>query len=150
MDISLLKLQTNSYPPSLKISHKSPSKGDSVLIYQFSLFQDIPLVTRGVIAKCVEYKGKCVLYQLDAFCYAGSSGAPLLNSNGELVGIVCENVIIGRNIQIPNIAFAISYEVIKEIVRDKDDIDKIKEIVWFNIPSKEINDIFAFQPKSKY
>ena len=91
-----------------------------------------------------------MLYQLDAACYSGSSGAPVLNEKGELVGVVCENVIIGRGVQIPNIAFAISYEVIKEIVRYKDDIDKIKEIVWFNIPSKEINDIFTFQPKSKY
>ena len=91
-----------------------------------------------------------MLYQLDAACYSGSSGAPVLNEKGELVGVVCENVIIGGGVQIPNIAFAISYEVIKDIIRYKDRIEKLKEMYWMNIPNKEINDIFSFEPKSKY
>lgn len=150
IDISLLKISLPSTLPSLKLCSKSPSSGDSILIYQFSLFEDIPLITRGIISKCIKHKGKCVLYQLDAFCYSGSSGAPLLNSNNELIGIVCENVIIGENIQIPNIAFAISFDVLKDIITYKDNIEKLKELYWFNLPSTEIKKIFSFSPKSKY
>lgn len=112
------------------------------------MFDQKPILTQGYISKCIKFQDKCVIYQLDAFCYSGSSGAPILNTNGDIIGIVYENISFGNGIQIPNLSFGISYEIIKEIIENKDNIEKLRNLYWFKVENCVINKIFCFLPKS--
>lgn len=125
-----------------------PKKGDKILIYQYSLFEKKAILTQGYISKCIKYQDKCVIYQLDAFCYSGSSGAPILNTNGDIIGIVYENISFGNGVQIPNLSFGISYEIIKDIIENKDNIEKLRNLYWFKVEKCVIEQIFCFLPKS--
>ncbi|RUS81994.1 hypothetical protein EGW08_010263 [Elysia chlorotica] len=67
-----------------------------------------PSVCAGVISKVVKVKGQDVMVQTTCAVHAGASGGPLLDNDGNLVGIVvCNTVDKGSNSTYPHINFSI-------------------------------------------
>jgi len=97
-------------------------------------------VTAGIISatgRALEDLGKKNLIQIDAPINPGNSGGPLLNLNGEVIGI---NVAIVAGAQ--GIGFAIPINAAKEITKDL--IEKGKVVrPWLGIYMREVDEKIA-------
>lgn len=67
-----------------------------------------PSLSAGVVSKVVKVRGQDVMVQTTCAVHAGASGGPLLDNDGNLVGIVvCNTVDKGSNSTYPHINFSI-------------------------------------------
>ena len=91
------------------------SVGADVIAIGFPLDLDLqPTLTRGVISAVGRNTGnQSGLVQFDATTDHGSSGGPLLNLNGDVVGVV-----FGSASEAKNLNFAVPYTIAKLVVAD--------------------------------
>ena len=118
IDLAVLKIEGNKVYPYLK-----PGKSDDLLIGETVVAIGNPLglghsVTTGVVSAGIrripmEDKIFSVFIQTDALINPGNSGGPLININGELIGI---NTAIARQAQ--GIGFAIPIDSVKRVLPD--------------------------------
>ena len=139
-DVALLKIKGKNFP-SVKLGNS-----DNVMIGEwavafgnpFGLFENIdkPIVTVGVIsAKGMNlnvddshsYRG---LIQTDAVINAGNSGGPLVNSDGEVIGINTLIYTAGVSQAYIGYGFAIPINRVKEIVDELQKKGKVDRNFW--------------------
>ncbi|MBI5741438.1 MAG: trypsin-like peptidase domain-containing protein [Nitrospirae bacterium] len=91
-DIALLRVDDISkLPPGLSISNKSSLLGSKVFTIGFphpDMLGTSPKLNDGIISGLSGWQDDPRTYQISVPVQAGNSGGPLLNENGEVVGIV--------------------------------------------------------------
>jgi len=105
-DIALLKIDVREYP-YLDVGLSPPKVGDEVLVIGYPLgrvLAEEPSVTRGIIS-AVRFSNTA--YQLDAAVNPGNSGGPVLNKDGDVLGVLSFKV---RGAE--GLAFAIAASVL--------------------------------------
>ena len=118
IDLAVLKIKEEKKYPYLKIG-----RSDDLLIGETVIAIGNPLglghsVTTGVVSAAIrripmEDKILSVFIQTDALINPGNSGGPLININGDLIGI---NTAIARQAQ--GIGFAIPIDSVKRVLPD--------------------------------
>ncbi len=99
------EVQPNVTFPYLRIANQTPRKGDEVLILGNPEGLESTL-SRGIVSSIRKLDNTDDLIQTDAAISHGSSGSPVININGEVVGIAtlkineCENCNFAMNIQL--------------------------------------------------
>lgn len=139
-DIALLALKKTTNPDSafkpLYLSSNPPSVGDDILALGFPLLSsmgyELKLAT-GIISSLKGIKDDNKFLQFSAPVDPGNSGGPLLNSNGDVIGIISSKLSIGTNV-----GYALKIEeipdAIKKIWTKRSDKSQIisKNIIYSN------------------
>lgn len=127
-DISLLKINSQGFFPSLKIGdpHKVRA-GDQIIIIGNPLPKEVNMPPRafkhsvscGIIGSTervgINHKR---LFQLSLPVNFGNSGGPLLNENGEVIGVVNSKMLTFNGYPLEGVGFALSIEEAKGILQD--------------------------------
>ncbi|MGZ4690533.1 MAG: S1C family serine protease [Acidimicrobiia bacterium] len=121
-DLAVLKVDATGLPVAKLGSSDKLQVGDEVIAIGNALALEGGLsVTRGIISakdRTVPEESGSTLYsvlQTDAAINPGNSGGPLVNSDGEVVGI---NTAIADPTQAQNVGFAISIDMAKSVIDD--------------------------------
>ena len=91
VDIALLKAETGTYATLPFFQTIAPTLGEDIFTIGFPM-PDIqgfsPKMTKGVISGLNGIRDEDLNYQIDASIQPGNSGGPLVNNNGEVVGVI--------------------------------------------------------------
>lgn len=89
-DIAVLKVTDTSFrlPKSLPYSFKKASADLGLDVYTLGYPKDDITYTRGYLSSKSGYAGDTLAYQVDISVNGGNSGGPLLDSKGNIVGVV--------------------------------------------------------------
>lgn len=105
-DFVVFKVENNGENfPSLKLANQTPRKGEDILVLGNPKGLESTL-TKGIISAIRSQTNKDDLLQFDAAISPGSSGSPVINLQGAVVGIAtkklldCENCNFAYNIQL--------------------------------------------------
>jgi S1-C subfamily serine protease len=112
--LSLVELQDGD-PPSLECADKLPKVGDTVYTAAGSGIEP-PIVSRGIVSgleRALTGTGLPPLLLCDVRTTETSSGAPLVNEEGELVGVV---IAAGASNQMANWAYAVPAQFVKRLM----------------------------------
>lgn len=121
-DVAILKIEEHNLPAlSLGVS-TDLSAGKKVFIFGFpataEINQNNPSVatfTRGVVSAVRETEdGQLKIFQTDAKVSQGSSGGPLFNEHGEVLGLISFQTDELSRAAGDNFAFALPIEIVKE------------------------------------
>ncbi|MDE3057435.1 MAG: trypsin-like peptidase domain-containing protein, partial [Bacteroidota bacterium] len=147
-DVALLKIDGKNFPYAKLGNSDDVMIGEWAIAFgnPFGMFENIdkPIVTVGVVsAKGMNLKtddGRSYrgLIQTDAVINAGNSGGPLVNSNGEVIGL---NTLIftgGVSQAYIGYGFAIPINHVKSIVGELRKNGKVERDFWTGM---EINDV---------
>lgn len=94
-DVAVVKIAA-SLPRHFKLEHNLPAIGSEVYSLGSPLSEDLnATLARGVVSN-IRKEGQKTLIQSDVNVLGGSSGGPLVNSNGEVVGITVSGVQINK------------------------------------------------------
>lgn len=113
-DLALLKIDLDGLAPAVFADPDSIAIGDEVVAVGFALDLDGgPTVTRGIVSalnRTIANSDGALdgLIQTDAAISSGNSGGPLLNANGEVIGINTAVFQSSFNTAANNVGFAIS------------------------------------------
>lgn len=118
LDLSLIKITAEKPLPFFDLSKLSPNlPGQTVVVignpigYESSVSEGIlSAKDRTLIIDGVPMEG---LLQTDAAINPGNSGGPLVDINGNLVGLSTAKMAMARNVMVENIGFAIPAERVK-------------------------------------
>ena len=146
-DLAVLKIDASNLPVAKLGSSDSMQVGDEVVAIGNALALDGGLsVTRGIISAkgrtVPESETGAVLYdmlQTDAAINPGNSGGPLVNSNGEVVGI---NTALAGGSQ--NVGFAISIDSAKAAIGDLRQGDQVAT-AFLGVEMQQVNPAVAKQ-----
>ena len=91
VDLALLKADKRGFVPLPFAAESSASLGEDIFTIGFPM-PDLqgfsPKMTKGVISSLNGIQDDDVQYQIDASIQPGNSGGPLVNNQGELVGVI--------------------------------------------------------------
>lgn len=96
-DVALLRVAAPDKSP-LPIASGHPRTGDSVVVVGSPLGLEKTLSTGLVSAVRFDEKEKRFVYQISAPVSPGSSGGPVLNGKGEVLGVVSYQAVKGQNL----------------------------------------------------
>ena len=121
-DVALLKIEERNLPALSLGSSADLSLGKKVFIFGFpataEINQNNPSVatfTRGVVSAIRETEdGQLKIFQTDAKVSQGSSGGPLFNEEGEVLGMISFQTDELSRSAGDNFAFALPIEIVKE------------------------------------
>lgn len=104
----IVKAQTHipTASPFLKIANRRPAVGDKIMVAGSPMGLE-QTITEGIVSAWRNLPGKGSVLQISAPVSPGSSGGPVLNMAGEVVGIASFQMIKGQNLN-----FAIPVESI--------------------------------------
>ena len=95
VDLALLKSEPGSYATLPFFQTASPTLGEDIFTIGFPM-PDIqgfsPKMTKGVISGLNGLHDEDLKYQIDASIQPGNSGGPLVNNNGEIVGVIVSSL----------------------------------------------------------
>ena len=113
-DLALLKIRNKKtdWKP-LKISNKLPSVGEKVIVIGNPLGLE-STVSDGIVSAKREIKPFGKVIQITSPISPGSSGSPVLNMRGEVIGVATFQMIKGQNLN-----FAIPISKVKKLISDK-------------------------------
>ena len=116
-DLALLKISGDTPFPTIPLSSEDPLLGETVIAIG-NPYGQTHTVSTGIISglhRNIEASGMSFqnLLQTDASINPGNSGGPLININGELIGINT-----AMNLQAENIGFAIPIARVRRVLRD--------------------------------
>lgn len=123
-DLALLKVDRSDLRPAVFANPSTIDVGDEVVAVGFALALDGgPTVTRGIISalhRTIANNDGALdgLIQTDAAISSGNSGGPLVNANGEVVGINTAVFQSSGGTAANNVGFAISVEEALPIVEE--------------------------------
>ncbi len=105
-DYVIFQVEKGNRFPTLPISNTTPEKGEDIVVLGNPKGLESTL-TRGIISSIREHENNDkALLQIDAAISPGSSGSPVMNMRGEVVGIAtmklmdCENCNFAMNINV--------------------------------------------------
>lgn len=151
-DIALLELQKNeikkfkTIPKSLQIADsRRCDDTEEVMAVGYPLGMDTIKFTTGVLSGNqmrydLEYNRNISYFQISAAINEGNSGGPLINKNGEVIGINTSGILEAQNI-----SFAIPSNIIISIIYDLINLKskyKILDIVDNNFEMCNVNKSF--------
>ncbi len=125
-DIVRISIDINSaYVCSLPLCSKLPKVAERIIVYGSPMGLE-KTVSDGIISAIREVPGYGKLIQITAPISPGSSGSPVLNMNGEVIGIATLQLVEGQNLN-----FAIPSEKIVNLkaIREKKTITS-EELFW--------------------
>jgi len=114
-DIALLKINTNQELKTVKFGDSEKIKVGQKVFAIGNPFGFNGTLTQGIISRIDYTKNKI---QTDAAINPGSSGGPLLNKNGEIIGINQAIYNPDNNISNIGIGFAIPINTIKDYLNN--------------------------------
>ena len=142
IDLAVLKIERKGTYPYLE-----PARSDDLMLGESVIAIGNPLglghsITTGIISSTqrqiqVGEKYSSVFIQTDALINPGNSGGPLININGELIGI---NTAIARQAQ--GIGFSIPIDTAKRVLNDLIDYGRVRR-VFFGIVPAEVSRSFT-------
>ena len=95
VDLALLKANKRGFVPLPFAAEDSATLGEDIFTIGFPM-PDLqgfsPKMTKGVISSLNGIQDDDVEYQIDASIQPGNSGGPLVNNQGELVGVVAASL----------------------------------------------------------
>jgi tetratricopeptide (TPR) repeat protein len=95
-DLAILVVDVQLIAKPLRLSNKKPSPGD--VVYAISNPEGLEkTISQGVVSSLREIDGRRML-QLTAAISHGSSGGPILDSSGEVVGVAAGSLISGQSL----------------------------------------------------
>ncbi len=113
-DLALLKIKTDKPMQTVKLGDSEQIKVGQKVLAIGNPFGFNGTLTQGIISRIDYTKNKI---QTDAAINPGSSGGPLLNTNGEVIGINQSIYNPDNNISNIGIGFAIPVNVVKEFLK---------------------------------
>lgn len=116
-DIILLKINANKNLKTVKLGDSEKIEVGQKVLAIGNPFGFSGTLTRGIISR-IDYSANRI--QTDAAINPGSSGGPLLNQKGEIIGINQAIFNPDNNISNIGIGFAIPINSVKEYLSDKD------------------------------
>jgi hypothetical protein len=119
-DVAVIQLNVarGGQLPVLAMASELVGPGDDVVAIGYPLSNILgsePTISRGVVSALRTYIGVEYI-QIDAAINPGNSGGPLVNSQGEFVGINTAKLDFVGNIPVEGVGFAISIESFKELL----------------------------------
>lgn len=114
-DIALLKINVNKELKTVKLGDSEKIKVGQKVLAIGNPFGFNGTLTQGIISR-IDYAKNRI--QTDAAINPGSSGGPLLNKNGEIIGINQAIFNPDNNISNIGIGFAIPINVVKEYLKE--------------------------------
>jgi len=114
-DLALLRVSDATFtdPPYQLASSKEVRSGESVYTLGYPIKQAMGeelKVTDGIISARSGFRGSVSQFQISAAVQPGNSGGPLINANGEVVGIVSAKISSDR---IDAVGYAIKSDYVK-------------------------------------
>ncbi|NOQ31961.1 MAG: trypsin-like serine protease [Helicobacteraceae bacterium] len=110
LDLAFVKAENILVDKPLLLNTEPINDGDSTIAvgHPYGLNYS---VTEGIISKAVRLQGELEYIQIDAAINPGNSGGPLLNSEGNVIGV---NTFIIQNSN--NLGFALPYYYVRETI----------------------------------
>jgi S1-C subfamily serine protease len=122
-DLAILKIDDVAFKnldhPPYTFSNSVSLVGESIYCLGYPLrstMGDEVKLTNGIISSKTGFQGDITSYQISAPVQPGNSGGPLLNSNGEIVGIVS-----AKHTQAENASYAVKISYLKSLLSVVDD-----------------------------
>ena len=112
-DLALIKIKTDQPLQTVKLGNSEQIKVGQKVLAIGNPFGFNGTLTQGIISRIDYTKNKI---QTDAAINPGSSGGPLLNTNGEVIGINQSIYNPDNNISNIGIGFAIPVNIVKEFL----------------------------------
>ena len=146
-DLALLTIETELTLPSLTLAATDPSPGEQI----FAIGNPKGLektISQGVVSAHRDVDGRKLL-QISSPISQGSSGGPILNSSGEVVGVAVGLLKSGQNLN-----FAIPVSVLqsflsaKPVLSTRDAPAILAEVELLRLAQK--NDEFSVEPSSPW
>lgn len=104
-DVAILKIDDESFRglPSLPYSFKRSKSDLGEVVYTMGYSEgDSPVMDQGYVSSANGYKGDSIKYRVSIPVNPGNSGGPLVNSKGNIIGIIA-----GRETQTEGASYAI-------------------------------------------
>ena len=123
-DLALLHVHdARDFPPALPLSRSPGRLGSGVFTVGFpriDVMGRTPKLTDGIISSVNGYRDDPASYQISVPIQPGNSGGPLLNMDGEVVGVVASMLgIVTENSgsrTLPNVAYAIKVSELQKLL----------------------------------
>jgi len=117
-DLAFIKYNFEIPSTQFKLSQKKVEDGDTAVAIGHPYGLNYT-ATEGIVSRANRLQGDLEYIQIDAAINPGNSGGPLLNINGDIIGI---NTFIIQNAN--NLGFALPYFYIQEAINDFKNLDK--------------------------
>lgn len=139
-DFALLKIEDADYQPlkslPYAIGKSSADLGEEIFTLGYPRDDNSITYTQGYLSALRGFKGDTASYQIQMNSNPGNSGGPVLNKNGEVIGILSS-----REVQADGVTFAIKSKNIHQLVTELKKVDtsvtKIKMPTITNLRGKE-------------
>ncbi len=140
LDFALLKINDNSFKTYPKIPYSVSDKTVSLAqkIYTLGYPKNDIVYTEGAISSLSGLKNDTMFYQLNIISAPGSSGSPIINDKGELVGVLAS-----RNAQAEGQTYCVKMKYVLNYINDLQKKDKsisIKTNIRSNLSGKKLTD----------
>jgi S1-C subfamily serine protease len=122
-DIALLRIEgTSSRPPALPLARDGARTGSSVFTLGFprvDILGRTPKLSTGIISAANGYRDDPTSYQTSVQIQPGNSGGPLINMNGEVVGVMAAMLgdDTGSSGTQPGLSYAVKAEKVHAALR---------------------------------
>lgn len=117
-DLALLKIVDTGFNRIGKVPYSFKSKvsdvGDNVYVLGYPLTatmgEEIKL-TNGIISAKSGYEGNLSLYQISAPVQPGNSGGPLIDNNGNVIGVIC-----AKHTEAESVSYAVKMSQVNNLI----------------------------------
>ena len=125
-DVAVIKTDQRS-PNFIKINEDGAKLGEDIIAVGYPLsgrLSDSVKITRGIVSALSGMNNNSGQIQIDAALQPGNSGGPVINENGELIGIASaglNKLLMAKEAKyIPeNVNFAVSSSIVTNILKNK-------------------------------
>lgn len=139
-DFALLKIEDEDYQPlkslPYAIGKSSADLGEEIFTLGYPRDDNSITYTQGYLSALRGFKGDTASYQIQMNSNPGNSGGPILNKNGEVIGILSSHLI-----QADGVTFAIKskniHQLVNELKKTDTSVVKLKMPISSNLRGKE-------------
>jgi len=124
-DLAVLSISdTDNLPPALPLSSAPGRLGSNVFTLGYprvDILGRTPKLTDGIISSVNGYRDDPGSYQTSVQIQPGNSGGPLLNMEGEVIGIVSSMLgtvsATSETVVLPNISYAVKVDMLRTLLQ---------------------------------